>query len=255
MFRGLVRQLRRLPTHLREDGIAHTLELACAYGSVPGWLYYRHRTHLLQLGSIGRVLAFRTRPEYRYLPASDIHLDELANLDVHENAEFMARLFSGFFKTGASCYVIQRGRRIVAYNWLFDTHYTLTSDGYGARQLGLRLQPGATMFGNGYIAPEYRMKGLFPLLIRMAVQDRPEDTSFFTTIERLNLNSLRAHHRIGFKTLGTITCQRFLASPYCWSWHAAQGSTRVLGCGQPELALSEILRPEPMEAAVPLDTS
>lgn len=240
MLSRLAHKLRRARMHYREGGLLNIIEIACAYGYVPAWLYSRHSTYLLKLRSRAHVLRFRPRPGYDYLIADRTHIDELAALDQSEDPSFMHRLFLDFFTNNALCYAIAKQNRIVAYNWLFQGQYTVTSDGYGPRQLRLILGEHHAMFGNGYILPEYRLKGLFPSLLWMAVTDHPDDMVFLTTIARLNTDSLRAHERIGFEKLGIIRCSRIGSMACQWSMETSFHS-QPLGCGQPLIALDRLV--------------
>lgn len=221
----------------------HTLELACAYNRIPCWLYHHHRTLLLRFDSPEQALKFRPRPEYKFIAAGVSHLDEIAMLDRGEDPQFITRLFRQFLDQGANCYAVTRDSRIVAYNWLFGDHYIITNDRYAERQLWLKLNPGDAMFGNGFIVPEFRLKGLFPLLLQRAILDKPQTTTFYTTISRLNVDSVRAHQRIGFALLGTIECQRMPMSPYFWSWRSPVHHRHLLGFGQPHVSLNALVTP------------
>ncbi|MGE0080665.1 MAG: hypothetical protein AB7U81_05155 [Thiohalomonadaceae bacterium] len=243
MFPRLAHKLRRARMHYREAGLLNTIEIACAYGYVPPWLYFRQGTHLLRLRSRAHVMKFGPRPDYRYFIAGRTHVDELASLDNGEDFRFMRRLFLDFLSHDALCYAIAKHDRIVAYNWLFRHQYVVTNDGYGPRQLRLMLGEHHAMFGNGYIVPEYRLKGLFPSLLWMAVNDRPADTVFLTTIARMNTDSLRAHERIGFEKLGTILCRRVISTACRWSMESPSRN-QAIGRGQPAVALDSLIVPD-----------
>lgn len=232
--------LKRVHAHYETGGLRYTLDIACDKKQIPSWLLYDHRTHLLRLDDRNKLLGFKARQEYEYFAADESHLDELAVLDDFENPQFLRRLFRQFLTEGAQCHAIRHAGRVVAYNWVFRGHYTVTFDGYDKRCMQLDLGPRAVFLGNGFIVPAYRMKGLFPSLLGMALE-HGEDTALFSTIDVINLNSLRAHLRLGFNNVGIITCQRVLGSPYIWRWHDTASEARLLGFRQPRIALADLL--------------
>ncbi len=211
-------------------------------GYMPRWLLYFFELELLELERFN-IRATLRRPEgYEFFRASPQDVDALA--DVINGGDPVRKEFSGYLADGHHCFGVAKDGRPVGYLWVFLERYPLAIDNDPKRTLTFTLGPDVVFYGVGYIAPEFRLRGLFAPLYAFAVSHYGEHVRHLTAVSTLNLHSIRSHHRLGFRPIGTAVCRRVLGSPYHWSVHGA-GGRRSLGFGQREIPLS-------MVAPVPL---
>jgi hypothetical protein len=228
--------------HYREGGSGRVFEVLCARGLVPGWLLYYHDVSILKLRTLNPRAIRRRAAGYEYGAAEKRDVDGLVAISVGADAPALGRFFEAFFDAGNKCFVVRKDGAIVGYNWACHSKYTITNDNYQQRQLHLLLQPDEVLFGNGYIHPEYRLKGLFPDLVRVAVEGYPQGVSFYTSVARLNDLSVKSHERLGFEPLLSLGCHRLALLPYFWTVRAPDHPRRWAAWNQSSVQLSELVK-------------
>lgn len=226
--------------HYRDGGPGRVFEVLCARGLVPGRLLYYHEVGVFRLHAVNQKVIKRRAKGYDYGIARKQDAEELAIASVCTNVASLTRFFEAFFDAGNRCFVVRKNGAIVGYNWACQSRYTLTNDNYRDRQLHLSLQPNEVVFGNGYIHPDYRMKGLFPGLVRTAVDAYPKDTAFYSTVARLNDVSVKSHLRLGFELRLRVSCHRVGTWPYFWTVREPGKRRRWVGWNQPTTRLEAL---------------
>lgn len=175
---------------------------------LPRKLFFLHEVDVLALCEpTSRSLA-ALDGGYELAVADASILEELvdctdAPVDVDERRRALSRILS---LDAATCFTVRRAGRLVAYLCAFVGKYVLTYDDYGPRTLSFALDQRAIFLGNVFIRPEYRMKGLFPHLLRYCAERYPPGTRIFGHLDADNVHSFNSHRRLGFVPLLTVTC-------------------------------------------------
>jgi len=111
------------------------------------------------------------------------------------------RLFRSYLDRGARLHVVETKGKIVGYLWGFQSEYVLTYDDYVRSNIRLRMKEPAIFFGDGYVNPAYRMKGLWPFMMARVIAGYLEEgvTTFYANIDAYNKHSYDSHRRLGFQ--------------------------------------------------------
>lgn len=192
---------------------------------VPRKLLFVHEVHVLKLVEMD-VRSLGALPDtYAFAIADASILEDLvecteapAAIDVRRQA--LARVLA----LGPSCITLRHHGRVVAYFCAFAGKYLLTYDDYGPKTLTFALDDTAIFLGNAFIRREYRMKGLFPQLLRECAERYPPGTRFFGHIDADNVHSFNSHRRLGFVPLLSVTCLSI--GPACFFFQRPFGARR-----------------------------
>lgn len=181
--------------------------LALGSQLVPRQLLFAHDVDVLKLVELNVPAFVASTGAYEFSTADASILEELVECtDVPVSIDRRRKRLAQALALCASCITVRHQGRLVAYACAFVGKYVLTYDDYGPRTLTFALDQHAVFLGNGFIRPEYRMKGLFPHLLRNCVERYPTGTRFFGHIDTDNVQSFNSHRRLGFAPLLTITC-------------------------------------------------
>lgn len=198
-------RIEGLLAYYRQGGSAEVLRRLCASGRMPRSLFFFSTIQVYALGPSNRDALKRPPRNYEFLRADTRIVDEL--VDCHAGQPGTpGPVFARFFEQGQDCFVVRRKGEVVAYFWAFKDRYQLVFDDRAQRQLTLALRADQRFFGNGFIAPAHRLKGLFPHLVQFVVGHYPAQTRFFSSVNSLNHGSVRAHRRFGFAPVLRVTC-------------------------------------------------
>lgn len=175
---------------------------------LPRKIFFLHEVDVLMLADLSPRSLVALTSSYEFADADASILEELvectdAPADVDERRRALARVLALDF---ATCITVRHAGRLVAYVCAFAGKYVLTYDDYGPRTLTFGLDEKAIFLGNGFIRAEYRMKGLFPHLLRHCAERYPVGTRFFGHLDADNVHSFNSHRRLGFVPLLTVTC-------------------------------------------------
>jgi len=181
--------------------------LALGSRLVPRRLFFVHDVDVLKLVHLKVPPSVASTGAYEFSTADASILEELVECtdtpaSIDRRREGLARALA----LCASCITVRHQGRLVAYVCAFVGQYVLTYDDYGPRTLTFSLDEKAIFLGNGFIRPEYRMKGLFPHLLRHCVERYPAGSRFFGHLDADNVHSFNSHRRLGFVPLLTVTC-------------------------------------------------
>jgi len=142
--------------------------------------------------------------------ASEVDLSIIVACESERNGE---TLFRAYFETGRQCYVAIFENRCIAYAWAFYKNTTITFDNYQQSNILTILPQNSCFIGDGFIHPEWRMKGLFPLLIAYIFDDLSQKHSITTVYNHIyysSEHSMRSSTRLGFTLQKTIIYVRLL---------------------------------------------
>lgn len=139
-------------------------------------------------------------------------LDEVVSCAPAADRQALRQLFSRYLDQDVRGIAIRDQGRIVAYNWAFELTYDLVFT--NGRYLPLKLAHDSLMMGNGYIEPSYRMRGLFPLLIRETSTIFGPGRDCWSSTDVWNEISLASHMRIGFVRVAVVACQTLLGATW-----------------------------------------
>lgn len=169
----------------------------------------------MELVDLSKTVVLRSFGDVRY---EAVRVDKLNHESKAELVNEMCRatgkdcvgnqseIFRMFLDEGHECVLARDGGRLVGYSWGFKDTYTVTYDDYNIKNIHLNLSNDTIFFGNGYIVPEYRLKGLFPKLTYSCMKQFPRAKRFFTTIDIGNKLSFNSHRRFGYTPSFLLTC-------------------------------------------------
>lgn len=132
-------------------------------------------------------------------------IPEMVECGAAAERAFQHRVFSSYLDGGAAGIVIRRNGRLVGYNWVFHDRYELQV-GCPERKVDLLMAPGHVFFGSGYIVPEFRLQGVFPLMLHASSVAFGPAHALWSSSHIWNDISLRSHQRLGFQRLFEIRC-------------------------------------------------
>ena len=139
-------------------------------------------------------------------------LDKIYSVKDELNIDYKKKLYEYFISNGNICFVAKSmNEKVVGHIWTFKNEYILTSDDYKKTNLKIPLNIYQRFLGNGFIEKEYRLKGIFPILMKSIVNEYCTNTTFFTAIDKSNRNSFNSHKRLGFQEVGNVNSIRILS--------------------------------------------
>ena len=146
-----------------------------------------------------------------------IRLSDEDILDAHADPDRQkVDRLNRFFDEGNSCFLISKIDELVAFLMVYKGQYIFTHNEYKSMNFSMDLDDNIRMLGYGYIAKKYRLRGLFPYLMRFAIENDP-DKKHITEIDSLNTGSIKAHERLGYKCkYKLVTIRLFLPVFTLW---------------------------------------
>lgn len=135
-------------------------------------------------------------------------IDEVVECSPDSERAVLRPLFRRYLDQGARGIAIRDRGKVVAYNWAFERNYDLMFTNGG--RLLLELPADTLMLGSGYVEPSYRMRGLFPLLIRESSLAFGPGRQCWSSTDIWNDVSLASHLRLGFARVATVACNSML---------------------------------------------
>lgn len=199
-----VRKLKGLASYYRQGGVGEVLVRLSAYGYLPKPVFSLSVCHLFLLNDINPRSLSRPLQGYHFARGTRALLDELVACQGNDR-QTPLDVFDRFFDVGADCYVARAQGEVVGYFWGFRGRYRLHFDAHPRHALTIILRDDDVFFGNGFIAPAHRLRGVFPHLVDFVASHYP-NARRFSSVNHINRPSLRAHDRLGFARVATLTC-------------------------------------------------
>jgi hypothetical protein len=243
----VIKKIKAFWSCYRCHGGYAVLERLSAYRYLPKSLFSFATKDVLTLKEVNRQAIKRALVGYDFRSADASSIDDLVACQ-GARVETPAAVFERFFEQGAHCYVVRKDNVTVAYFWVFSGEYLLSFAETRRERVTFALRADERFFGNGYIAPAYRLKGLFPYLVKFVMDQYPAGTKFFSSVNALNAASIKAHLRFGFIPLFRLTCVGLLSTPL---FFRSSGDARFrvfLGSGPAHIDLSNTLVPASVPA-------
>jgi hypothetical protein len=206
MALAIVRQLRNARDYYRQGGWYEVALRLSQRGLLPPWLFLFTEDVIVRLIRFNERSLARAPEGYVYSEGDPGVLEELLDCSAGFDRELLRRVFGRFFREGARCFTVRQGGRVAGYMWAFEGEYTLTYDHYRRLNLKVPLDGKSVFVGNGLINENHRLKGLFQHLLAFIISQWPQDTRFYSAIERTNDRSLRSHLRVGFAEHIGVLC-------------------------------------------------
>ncbi len=234
-------KLARLRRYYREGGAELVLQVACHHGYLPERMCHYSVSDLFRLRALDDRLLRRMRGDYLFSDATRADAEALSLLAWGNAPAKRVDYLAGLTEEQRIVRVTS-GDALIGFLQLFRGEYDLSRDDYRSSRLRLVLEPEDVFLGYGFIDPAHRLKGIFPFLIRHAIQTSAPGSRFFTDIDRLNSGSRKAHLRLGFELAGSVRAWWTPAVATRWSLLAPDGGPpRRLGHGNPRVALATLL--------------
>lgn len=196
--------------------------------------------HLFTLDEVNPRSLNRPLTGYHFERGTPALLDELV-LCQGPRPDTPRSTFEMFFDAGAQCYVSRHDGQVIGYFWAFLEYYRLRFDSYPRHALTFRLKAGDVFFGNGFIAPPHRLRGVFPRFVDFVASHYP-GTRRFSSVNHTNLTSLQAHHRLGFLQKATIACADVATVRIFYRQAETQIPRTLLGIGPTMIDIDDCLR-------------
>lgn len=240
-------KLRGLQAYYREGGVYEVIRRLSAYGYLPKSLLFLSSKRVLTLGN-PKIPPLKNRlAEYRFEKADRTAIDALIACQ-GERISTPRAVFEYFFDEGQTCYVARRQGQIVAYFWTFRRNYMMVFGGRKDQALTFALNDNEVFFGNGFIAPAYRLRGLFPGMIQFITAQFPAGTRFLSSVDPVNKSSLLAHTSYGFTRTLDIIFLGALGLKLFYSFNPSSHFTKFLGFSPVKAGLSALCREQRLSA-------
>ncbi|HAZ13624.1 MAG: hypothetical protein A2X86_13910 [Bdellovibrionales bacterium GWA2_49_15] len=150
-------------------------------------------------------------------------LNELIFATGEDSVPTQREIFSNFFKKGNTCFIARKEDVLIGYYWAFLDHHIITYDDYKSKNLFLELPEKTVFFGNGFIRPAYRLKGVFPHFASYCIKQFSPENRFVTATDIENRASFNSHQRLGYFKTFQLTCISFVN--FQWHFMASGNST------------------------------
>jgi hypothetical protein len=236
---GFVKNIKGISKYYKQGGLLEVIYRLTAYDYIPEWLLFLESTTIMVLESFNEKAVRRNLSGYEFKVADKSYVQDLIDCTGEEAEENTQEIFQRFFDEGYKCIVIRDSGKTVAYAWSFARKYILTFDDY-KRNIVLSAKENDVFFGTGLIANEYRLKGLFPSMIKYMMEQYPDGTNYYTAVDYRNVHSYKSHCRLGYAPLLSIICiSLFRVSAYFIK--NDDKTISFLGFGSPTLELSDYL--------------
>lgn len=143
--------------------------------------------------------------EFRWLRA-----DELKNMENIEKYDLSKEFIETSLSSGAECFGVYDGNKLVHYSWFTNNPNQLTDD------LLLEFNKSYVYGYKAFTEKNYRGKSLFALIHLKVLNDfvKRGIDHIFGVIELTNFPSLKSLYKIGFSSVGKITVVRLLNKYY-----------------------------------------
>ncbi|MDR2172198.1 MAG: GNAT family N-acetyltransferase [Planctomycetaceae bacterium] len=146
-------------------------------------------------------------------------LDDVAKLvsDLYSGDSEALRFYEDYYREGVKPCIAWRGGKAIGVVWIYTGYYLANWEGYDAWLLKIGIEPQAKFFANGFIAPEYRGQKIFRKIIEYCTKIYCND-KFYSCVDEINITSVKAHERIGFRRCAVAYYIRFFRAAYCIFW-------------------------------------
>jgi len=242
--KGFVENIKGLIKHYRQGGIQEVVYRLSSYGYLPEWLLFLESTNIMVLEKFNEKAIRRKLTKYEFKVADESNIKDIIDCTGNDSPENAQEIFQNFFDEGHKCILIKDGTKTVAYAWSFTNKYILTFDDYKSNNITILAGEGNVFFGTGFIAEEYRLKGLFPHMIKYMMDQFPDSTKYYTAIDHGNAPSYQSHCRLGYVPLFSVISFSLLMIRTYFVKREEDKLRSFEGFGSPTLELSNYVNQE-----------
>ncbi len=242
-------KIKALQAYYKQGGIYEVLRRLSSYGYLPKPVLFLSSKHVLALRG-GRVFPLKDRiTNYQFEQADKTVIDSLVACQ-GKRILTPREVFETFFDDDQTCYVVRHQGKTIAYFWAFRRHYLLSFDEREDQSVTLTLDDDEVFFGNGFIAEEYRLKGIFPTVLNFIAAQFPKGTRLFSSVDPINSGSLRAHISYGFTSMVDVVCLGIAGCRLFYIRDEQSGRQRFLGLNAVSIPLATLYNAEFFPAPV-----
>ncbi|MDR1140346.1 MAG: hypothetical protein LBL62_01550 [Planctomycetaceae bacterium] len=134
--------------------------------------------------------------------------------DLYSGDSEALKFYENFYRNGIEPWIARVGGRVVGVVWLYTGEYLANWEGYDAWLLHVGIEPTAKFVANVFVDPLRRGKKIFRTIIAHCTTVY-SDSEFYSCVDELNITSVKAHERIGFRGCAVVYYIRFLQRTYC----------------------------------------
>lgn len=237
---GFIKNIKGISKYYKQGGLLEVIYRLVAYDYIPEWLLFIESTTIMVLERFNEKTVRRNLSGYEFKVADQSYVQDLMDCTGEDAEENTQEIFQRFFDEGYKCIVIRDGGKTVAYGWSFEKKYMLTFDDYKRKNIVLSIGEKDVFSGTGLIAKEYRLKGLFPSMVKYTMEQYPDGTNCYTAIDYRNVHSYKSHIRLGYAPLFSVVC----ISLFRLNAYFVKNNNKTfsfIGFGSPTLELSDYL--------------
>lgn len=224
------RKIKKILREYHNGGIARLLEIFTENGYFPEWLIHFSSSSVYKLINFNEKIILKQKDGYEFSKGNVDDIDDILILqyedektpDTKESKQHLIE----FINAGHNLYLIRKENVLVAFLMVYKNEYISTRNSYRSINYRFLLDENDIIFGFGYIAKEYRLRGLFPYLLHFALANE-NAKNVYTEIDALNIGSIKAHERIGFQKISTFKVARVVFPILRWKLLYANGKSKI----------------------------
>lgn len=226
------RKIKKLLREYHNGGVLKLLEILTENEYFPEWLIHFSSSFLYKLAEFNEKVILKQKDGYEFSKGDVSDIDDVILLqnEDHDTTtsddEDSKQLLIDFINNGNNLYLIKKEKILVAFLTVYRNEYLSTRNNYRSINYKFLLDENDIFFGYGYIAKEYRLRGLFPYLLHYALKNE-NAKNVFTEIDELNIGSIKSHERIGFNKIATLKVARLVLPVLRWKLSYVSGESRI----------------------------
>ena len=226
------RKIKKLLREYNNGGVLKLLEILTENEYFPKWLIHFSSSSLYKLAEFNEKVILKQKDGYEFSKGDVGDVDDIILLQneehdttTSENENSKLHLVD-FINNGNNLYLIKKEKILVAFLTVYRNEYLSTRNSYRSINYKFLLDENDIFFGYGYIAKEYRLRGLFPYLLHYALKNE-NAKNVFTEIDILNIGSIKSHERIGFNKIATLKVARLALPVLRWKLSYVSRESRI----------------------------
>ena len=224
------RKIKKILREYHNGGIARLLEIFTENGYFPEWLIHFSSSSVYKLIKFNEKVIIKQKDGYEFSKGNVGDIDDILLLqnedeetpDTEESKQHLLE----FVNAGHNLYLIRKENILVAFLMVYKNEYISTRNSYRSINYRFLLGENDIIFGFGYIAKEYRLRGLFPYLLHFALVNE-NAKNIYTEIDTLNIGSIKAHERLGFQKTSTFKVARVILPVLRWKLLYRNGKLKI----------------------------
>lgn len=223
-------KIKKLLREYNNGGIGRLLEIFTENEYFPEWLVHFSSSSVYKLAKFNEKVIIKQKDGYEFSKGNVDDIDDILSLqyedeETPDTKESKQQLIE-FVNAGHNLYLIRKEKILVSFLMVYKNEYISTRNSYRSINYKFLLDENDIIFGFGYIAKEYRLRGLFPYLLHFALVNE-NAKNVYTEIDTLNIGSIKAHERIGFQKISTLKVARVILPILRWKLLYTNGKSKI----------------------------